>query len=169
MITAKSVLKFGLGLSIVIILNSVFLYGVQLIFNEPQYDSFCEEPRPIMEENSTEEECIAQEGKWQQYHDSEKGWCDVYAKCQGEYEEARKTYNLQTFLVMIVLGLVCVLAGYLWIKPWPIAFGFSYGGLFAFLIGVTKTWGDLHELSRLVLLLIVLGALIYIGYKKFRD
>lgn len=170
---ANTILKIGLGLSIVVILNALFLYGIQLFFNEPRYDKFCN-IGPAAEIRD-EKGCGEQGGVWQNYPEAKKdinapnGFCDMYKKCSQEFEKAQNDFNQKSFFILIVLGLGCALLGYLVIKPWPIAFGFSFGGLFAFFIGVVKNWSNLQEYSRFLILLLALGVLIYIGYKKFKD
>ena len=174
---ANTILKIGLGLSIVVILNALFLYGIQLAFGEPQYEKFCRpELNQIINDQKT---CEEKGGIWQNYPAiknipeaqpvTTSSYCDMFTKCNKEFQDAQNQFNQKSFFVLIILGLGCALLGYLVIKPWPIAFGFSFGGLFAFFIGVIKNWSNLQEYSRFLILLLALGVLIYIGYKKFRD
>lgn len=177
-INSNSVLKLALGLSIVIILNLLFNYGIDLFFKEPKYEDYCS--KVMNQQYYDKASCEAVGGIWQDIP-AEKmpsqvapaspitGYCNASYKCDQELRQADSLYRKNSFLIMIALGFVSCILGFLVIKEWPIAFGFSYGGLIAFFIAAVKYWSNIDDKVRFFALTFVLIGLIAIGYKKSKD
>lgn len=184
-INSNSVLKLALGLSIMIILNLLFNYGIDIFFKEPKFEDYCGSVirRPYPDKTS----CETVGGMWQENIPIEKipsatnaptavgvasavvGYCDATFKCSQELQSADNLYKRNAFLIMISLGFISCVLGFLVFKNWPIAFGFSYGGLIAFFVSAVKYWSSVDDKLRFFSLISILLGLILIGYFKFKE
>ena len=177
-----------LALSIVVVLNLFFNYGVFTFYKEPKFENFClaELTQKVYTEKSS---CEAVGGQWYennnvsidyqgrpmpvkpdpQYQIDQKGWCDPTVKCRQGYDTVRNIYNRNVFIVLIVLGLVSLGLGFLAISASAVANGFLGGGLLSLIVGTVRYWSDMNEYLRFIVLGIALAMLIWLGYKKFSS
>ncbi len=168
--------RWALMIGIVVILNVFFSVVLALAFPAPVYDDFCPRVNVSPTDAAT---CDAQGGEWTAYApvpayadpSSPKmtGYCDMYAKCQKPYQEASDQHALYAFLLMIALGLVALVAGFMPIGSSIVSTGLSYGGVIALVIGSAEYWGTAGNWLRLAIATIGLVALLYIGWRRFRD
>jgi hypothetical protein len=168
--TQPKFVRWALMLGIVIILNIFFTVIVALTYPAPKYDDYC----PNIQSTTTPSDsatCDAQGGVWNNYPESkaQSGYCDMYAKCQKPYEAANDQHALYAFVIMVVLGLVALVAGFIPLGSSIVSSGLSYGGVLAFIIGSIEYWGSAGNWIRLFISAVGLFALIYIGWRRFRD
>ena len=100
--------------------------------------------------------------------DREPGWCDVNYVCNNEFEEAEKPYAKNSFIIIIVLGLIAVIIGS-YLKLTSVSAGIMGGGVLVMIYAAMRFWRNLDEYLRFTILVITLGILIWIGYKKFKK
>ncbi len=150
--------KWALAIGIAIVFNLFENYGIATFSDEPAYSDFCEEtfyPRPAkLDENITQAEFEALNEKQKQ--------------CNEAYNEARKVYDGNVFIILVVLGVIAVLAG-VFIQVQAVASGFLFGGILSVMIGTLRNWSHLADVWRFVILGLVLALLVWIGFKKLKD
>lgn len=165
--------RWAVVLGIVIVLNAFLFVAANLAFTAPEYDEFC----PAASKNlmaNTEAQCVAQDGTWMPYAEplsdaKVTGYCDSYAKCQAPWEDAQSAHALKFFGFMVVAGIIAIAAGVLLTGSSIVSSGLSYGGVLSLIIGSVSYWGDADEIVRLAISGAALIALLYLGWKKFRD
>jgi len=169
-------------LGIVIILNVFFSVVVALAYPAPQYEDYCPNIQPSVTPTDAVA-CDAQGGIWNAYTPSASdasapsatksvsstGYCDMYAKCQKPYQAASDTHALYAFVLTVSLGIVALIAGFMPIGSSIVSSGLSYGGVLAFVIASIQYWGNMGNWIRLAIATVGLVALLYIGWRRFRD
>lgn len=191
----KSLQKIALSLSIVIVLNLSFNAAIGTFYGAPKYEDFCKQEHRKYYDNK--EQCEQVGGEWGAYIDgpyyprsapwpvpakiapppggesndvdAPKEYCNPNKACAKDYESARNLYNRNVFVALVVLGGLSLLAGILVVNVPAVAFGFLYGGLLSLFIGTTRYWSNMSEYLRLVVLILVLGALIWVGYRRLKE
>jgi len=158
----SKILKWVLTIGILVVLNMFFFYGMQTFYGpEPQYADFCEEEflaKPLIEDGERKPS-VAQE---QAHFEKSK-------ECRDEYQAARTSYNRDSFIILIILGLLAVVISFGKFLNEPVSLGLSLGGILAFIIGSAVYWSDMHDYLRFIILTIALLVLIYLGLKKLGD
>jgi hypothetical protein len=168
--------RWALMLGIVVILNVFFTVIVALAYPAPDYNTFC----PQVNVTATDAvACDAQGGVWNTYSPAPvpdvstpkaiNGYCDMYAKCQKPYQIANDTHALYAFVIMIGLGIVALVVGFIPLGSSIVSSGLSYGGVLAFIIGSAEYWGSAGNWIRLGISAVGLIALLYIGWRRFSD
>jgi len=177
--------KVALTLSIVIVLNLLFNYAIFSVYTSPKYDDFCgKETRQYYD---TKDSCESFGGEWVAYNrgpypprpvkitpDGEEfieptEYCDAAASCNKEYGEARNFYNRNVFIMLVSLGTVSFIAGFFFVAVPAVSSGLLFGGLLSMFVGNVRYWSDMNEYLRLIVLVVVLAALIWLGYRKLKD
>lgn len=96
------------------------------------------------------------------------GSCDVDFYCREDFEEAEKPYARNSFIIIIILGLIAVIIGS-YLKLTSVSAGIMGGGVLVMLYAAMRFWRNLDEYLRFAILIVTLAVLIWIGYKKFRK
>lgn len=163
--------RWAVMLGIVIVLNLFFLVARSLVLPEPQYQDYCLAAMATTTPQ-TQDACVTAGGAWQPdltAKDTTTGYCDVTAKCQGDYQKDFDQYQLYSFIVEVGLGVLALLVGIIPLGSSIVSTGLSYGGVVSFIIAGAQYWGDANSWLRLAMSIIALGTLIYIGFKRFHD
>lgn len=164
-----------LGISIAIILALFIGYGINTFYKPPKYENFCDEQiRTII---SSEEECLAVGGQWnvaperiiEENKTVIKGFCNPNYTCEKEYTGKREIYNRNVFIIAVISGLISVIVGGIILKLESVSSGIMGGGVLSIIYGTIRYWGDLADVGRFFILGLVLVALIWIGYRKFKK
>lgn len=183
----SKVLHWILTLAIVVVLNLFFAVAIHLVYKEPAYDTFCAANR-VPQLIETKEACEAPVvgGQWTP-NDARNGvapakiaapetkpavpsgYCDVNYTCGKNFQTAQSLYNRNVFIILVVLGVLSLAAGYVLTASSAVALGLSLGGLVALIIASVRYWSDMDDYLRLIILALALAALIWFGIKKFRD
>jgi hypothetical protein len=168
--------RWAVLLGIVIALNLFFVAARSIVVAEPQYDDYC--PTTV-QPAATEESCTAQDGVWVETPTDPKvtavtkpsmeGYCDLYQKCQPLFDTAREEFEMYAFVLMVGLGVLALIAGVIPMGSSIVSSGLSYGGVLALVIASGGYWDSANELIRLVMSVVALGALLYIGIRRFKD
>lgn len=169
--------RWALMLGIVVVLNIFFIVLVQLALPAPDYATYCpmsNQPAPM---NAAT--CDAAGGTWTDYGmptpdgstkpAAPSGYCDTTTKCQVPYQAASDTHSLYAFALMVGLGILALVIGLTPLGSSIVSSGLSYGGVLAFVIGSASYWGTAGNWIRLLIAAIGLGALLYIGWLRFKD
>ena len=67
------------------------------------------------------------------------------------------------------MGILSIIVGVLPLGSSIVSTGLSYGGVLAFVIAAAQYWHDAATWLQLLISVIALGALIYVGIKRFKD
>lgn len=175
-------IHWALTLGIVIILNLLFNVGLELFVKEPQHADFCTE-RQVRPAVPNQEACLAVGGQWSENVQGKyppapqavtpepvpAGYCNEYFTCQKEYDAARREYNRNAFITLIIAGVIAILAGMFITVSAPVSLGLSWGGVLSLIIGSVRYWSDMNTEVRFIILLVAFAALIWIGIKKIQE
>ena len=71
--------------------------------------------------------------------------------------------------MLVGLGVVSLVIGVFPLGSSIVSGGLSYGGVLAMVIGSAQYWNQAGNWLRLLISFIALVALLYIGFKRFRD
>lgn len=174
--THPKFVRWAVLLGIVIALNLFFVAGRSIVIAEPQYDDYC--PTRV-QPATTESTCVDQGGVWIATPENPEvtavtkpnmeGYCDLYQTCQPLYDDARESYEMYSFALMVGLGVLALIIGVIPMGSSIVSSGLSYGGVLALIIAAGGYWSEAGELLRMLMSLIALGALLYIGVKRFKD
>lgn len=169
-----------LSVAIAIILVLFIAYGINTFYKSPKYDDFCSE-EISMKQAYSEEECLELGGKWEQSitrpiekpiesgEATAEGFCDVQYTCREEYDDAREIYNRDVFFISLVAGLIALIMGGIVLKLESVSIGIMGGGILTIIYGTIRYWGDMSDVYRFIILGVVLGVLIWMGYKKLKS
>lgn len=177
-VTQKSnFVKTSLVVAIVIVMNLFFNYAVSFVYNEPTYDQYIKTPQ-VVETINTQDECVAVGGQWNDYAPvpaptkdnmtPAKGYCDPNYTNQKNYDAARKIYDRNVFITLVVLGIISIVIG-AFVSVAIIPAAFSWGGVLSLIIASIRYWGSADKLIKVLILAVALGVLIWLAIKKFAD
>lgn len=172
-----SFLTWAVAIAIVIITNLFFYYAIATVYHEPKFDAFC----PVRNEQfTTPEQCVAAGGQWSNYQMAPKeiteavktnqplGYCDPNFTCQKTYDAAHSIYNRNVFLVLIIVSIAVMAVG-LFIPVQVLSLGFTWAGVLSLIIASVRYWSDANNVSKLIILALALGALIWLAVKRMKD
>ena len=173
--------RWALMLGIVIILNIFFFEAVQLILPAPTYEAYCPTSQ-VVQNYDTQEACTKVGGQWTNNPVGPKsapaiittpatpaGYCDPQYTCRNQFQSASDLHARNAFIAFVVLGVLALIAGVLPIGSSIVSSGLSYGGVLALVIGSGQYWGNASVWIRFAIALVGLAALLYIGWRRFRD
>lgn len=175
--TFPTIQRIGLALSIIIVLNLFFSYGIRTFYKQPVFDDYCGEQ--LRGSYTSKDACEAVGGRW--YPDGgpkyypggvpvePSAYCDATATCQERFQEVDTVYKRNVFIAMVLLGLVAIIASLTIVTVGAVSTGLLYGGVVALFIGAIQYWSNMDEYLRFVILGITLAVLIVVGYKRLAD
>jgi hypothetical protein len=181
-----------LAFAIAIVLNLFVNYGISVFYESPQYDDFCQDvgkyrpyetgfPIPAQEIASKDscapidvsqelrDDCNEQKA-YISYHYNSTG-CPTEAYCETcgvMFDDVNQKHNSNVFIVLVVIG-VGVIVGGVVIKTETVANGFIIGGIISLIVATMRTWGQLSDIIKFLILGAVLALLIWLGYKKSKG
>jgi hypothetical protein len=167
--------KVSLIVAIVIVLNLFFNYAVSFVYNEPSYDQFIK-PVQVVDQITTKDSCLAIGGQWTESNGVEQiptktnpkisGYCDPNYTNQKNYDAARKVYDRNVFITLVVLGIASILAG-VFVTLSVLAISLSWGGVLSLVIASMRYWNSADKLFKVIILALALCTLIWVAVKKF--
>src|SRR5262249_48174769 len=147
-----------------------------LVLPMPIYDDYC--PTRV-QPAATEAGCKAQSGVWVPTPDdasvtavvkpNPEGYCDLYQTCQPLFDDAMKNYQMYSFIMLVGLGVLALIAGVIPMGSSIVSSGLSYGRVLALIIAAGGYWNDAGNFLKLGISFIALAALIYLGARRFKD
>ncbi|MFA4890314.1 MAG: hypothetical protein WC587_01620 [Candidatus Paceibacterota bacterium] len=181
----KNIKKWVLAISIVVVLNLFFNYGIYTFYKNPKFENFC---KPELNSNfyTTRQACEAVGGLWNENFPKavpmpaapaenvrtgniQTGYCDVYHTCQKDFNKTEAIYNRNVFIILVPLGLISLVVGLLMGISGAVSTGLSFGGILSMIIGSIRYWSDMNDYLRFGLLGVALIILIWLGIRKFKD
>ena len=179
--TQSKVLKWSLVVGIVIVLNLFFNYALSLAYKSPEYETFCPNTAQVVEVVDNKEQCVVLGGQWNENiygiygqpvsieKNAPKGYCDQQFTCRNDYEAARKVYDRNVFVTLVILGALCVAVGSFLKGNMLIGIAFSLAGVLSFIIASIRYWSSADDLIKVIILALALAILIWVAVKKFKD
>lgn len=180
------IIKWVLIAGIVIVLNLFFAFAIKVIYDEPQYDQFCEN-KQVRIIPDTQDSCVALGGQWTEdtyiqktnlregvveppiIKETKGGYCNPDYTCRQDYQSARDLYERNVFVALVVIGVLLIIGSLLITGVEVLSLGFSLGGVLALIIGSMRFWSVMDEYLRVGILGVALIALIWVAVKKFKD
>jgi len=168
--------KWALIIGIVIVLNLFFNYALSLIYGEPKYEDYIKQSQ-VVENIKTKEECLNLGGQWSEGQKMEplktgeevvEGWCDQNYTNQKNYDNARKIYERNVFVTLVVLGVVSLAVG-IFVSNIVLAPALAFGGVLSFIIASMRYWSLAEKGIRVLILFVALASLIGLAIKKFNH
>jgi hypothetical protein len=177
--TRSHFLKWVLAAGIVIVLNMLFNYTIQLFYESPDWQNYCPQEQ-VTVTPTTQEMCVAEGGAWTQntYPEPKSvdinggpvtGYCDINFTCAKEYSTAQESYNLNVFIILVMLGVLAVGASFFVKEYEAVSLGLSLGGVVSFIIGSIRYWTSAPSIVKVLILAAALAVLVYLGIKKINE
>ncbi|MBP9711536.1 MAG: hypothetical protein KBD55_00700 [Candidatus Pacebacteria bacterium] len=175
--TQSKVLKWSLIIGIVIVLNLFFNYALSLVYKSPDYNNYFPQSQ-VVEPVTTKEACLNIGGQWNENtvpqkiegtKEVVKGYCDPNFTKQQEFMAAQKVYDRNVFITLVILGALCVAIGSFLTGNTVISIAMSLAGVLSFIIASMRYWSSADNLIKVIILAIVLGILIWVAMKRFKD
>lgn len=153
-------------LAIALVLAFFVGYGIEVFDPTPNYDQVYRK----FNEFFTEEECLAQEGKWVKDRMPKPVGEDVAVQgfCEANHEKIeleRSQHDKIVFIAAVIAGVLAVVLG-LTLNKDTISTGIVSGGVLLLLYGTIRYWRYANNILKFVLLGITLAILVWIAYKK---
>ncbi|MDZ4296545.1 MAG: hypothetical protein U1A16_04225 [Patescibacteria group bacterium] len=180
MLPALQTLKtVGLALSLIIVLNLFFHFGVQTFYPQPEQENFCPQER-VGRTYADRAACEEVGGRWFEQYPKEvprhvpdgelvlSGYCDAFYTCNQEYQGVREVYDRNVFVILVLAGLAAFGIGYFIHSAEAVSLGLLLGGVLSFIIGTIQYWSRMHDYLRFGILTLVLAVLLWVGYTKLR-
>jgi hypothetical protein len=178
----SNIIKWALIIGIAIVVNLFITYLVDVIYNAPEFTTFCPE-RQVNRAIESEAACLEVGGQWNENVNMKSGefpqeavvvplsssYCDVNYTCSKQFEDAMKVYNRNVFVVFVTLGILLLIGSVYLAGSEAVSLGLSFGGVLALVIGSVRYWSDMDDILRVVILGLALVGLIYVAWKQFRD
>jgi len=169
----KGVLKWALTVGIIIVLNLFFWVAIETAYSSPDYEEYCP-ARQVNEVYEDEASCVAVGGQWNPYAgpktpDQGEGHCYADFTCSQELQAAQENYAQNVFVVLVILGTLSIIGGFMLRMSPAVSAGLSYGGVLTFIIAAMRYWDAAGDLVRLAIVGIALVVLIVVGVKKFKE
>lgn len=171
--------KWAMIVSIAILVNLLLNYTISLFYKAPQYEDFVK-PSQVINNIETEDACLKVGGQWTSNPDNSVGiaqtnknpvplgYCDPNWTGENNFASAQKSYNRNIFITLVVVGIAILIYGAL-SSNIILSLAFSWGGVLSLLVASVRYWGDANNLSKVLILAVALGMLIWVAVKKFGD
>jgi len=188
--------KWAIAIAIAIVFNLFANYAISVFYKAPQYNDFCKEqalrtaqyantPYAYQNEPQTQllrKDCTPVEVRQELKNNcsEQKGYIDyrynatgcpteAYCElCEKQFNDVNQPRNSNIFIILIAVGIIAVIAGFI-VKADAVSTGFLIGGVLSMVIAAIRTWGQLQNVIRLVILGAALVALIWFGYRKAAE
>lgn len=175
------VMNWSLIIAIVVLLVAFVNYGMSFFYPAPEYQDFCEGTQYTVsapDELTTESACLEAEGKWTEYDSPRQvssfradqigtttvsGTCDQDYYCREEFEAADDLHDRNGLIIMLLIGLVVAVLGFLRRPSDVISTAASIAGVIIILSGLARFWDTANDWAQFLLLGSLLIAFIYIA------
>ncbi len=179
--TQNKVLKWGIIIGIIVVLNLFFNYSLSLFYKEPDWNVYFTQPQ-VVEPITIKEDCLKVGGQWtaQNYQYPDKttpvqidsngnpvnGYCNPDYTKQQEFNKIQNDYQRNVFIMLIVLGVISLCIG-VFVPNSIVSIGLSWGGVFSLIIASMRYWTNANNILKVAILAAALFALIWLAIKKF--
>ena len=98
----------------------------------------------------------------------QSGYCETKSTCYENFTLIMSNHDKIVFIVAAIFGILAVVAGMI-LKKEGVNDGFVAGGIILILYGTIRYWQHANDILKFILLGIVLGVLVWIGYKQLDN
>lgn len=189
-------IKRGLITIAIAVIFALFIgYGIEVFHDSPKQEEFCPNVYDILNKEECEtagglwrvQSCaasgIVNEGPASDSESREEtevravkpvpaaasaaaqGYCETRSACYEDFQLIMSRHDKIVFIVAAIFGVLAIIAGMI-LKKEGVNDGFVAGGILLILYGTIRYWQHADDVLKFVLLGLVLGALVWIGYKK---
>lgn len=137
-----------LGIAIAIIFLMFCVFGTKLIYDEPNYEDYCD----------------YQELSKIDYVNDSIYYTQAYQECSDKYDEANKNYSKTMFIISLIFGVLVIAGCTIFISINSISGGLMFGSLMFIIYGTSRYWSYMDDLMRFIVLGAALAVLIYVSY-----
>ncbi len=178
MVSAKNII---LSIAIAIVFMLLGVYGINLFYEEPQYQDFCQDkfarPVPMIKEGfpctpnsdfaSREQQCYNQGNTAINYTYDSNGCPTSFecSTCQKDFDNEMKKWEKTAFISAVIFGIIGIAVGAILFSLESVGAGLMGGGALLILGFSMRVWRNLGDIVRFVILLAALVVLIYLGYR----
>lgn len=170
--------KIILSIAIAILFVLFIAYAIETFYKSPKYEIYCNitmSPPNVFSES----QCGDFGGQWINYSTPQPdytnpkfpinttGYCDMYSKCNAEFQKANDVHSRNIFFITLPVGLITIIAALI-LAIESVSVGFMGGGVFLIVYGTIRYWGYLSDVWRTIMLGFALAVLVWIGYKKLK-
>lgn len=168
--------QIAVAIAVAILFALFIILLTDLVYEEPKYSDYCENgfkpipvtpiEKPCYEYGEEYQQCVREGGvvRWA-LNESD---CRIFDRCDFcnlEYQDARKVYTRNVFLIAGIIGLASIFIGTLW-KIEFLGTGFMFGGIILLFYATVRFFGDADKLLRVIIVFAELLIVIWIGYRK---
>jgi hypothetical protein len=167
--------KVIISIGIAILFVMFVAYAVESSYPSPKYERYCNITQNIDYQNKTI--CEANNGTWTDYNPKpvaspgqpvQQGYCDLYTKCNTEYQNINEKYNRNVFFISLAIGIIILLISFIPSLE-QISLGTMSGALLLIIYGTIRYWGSLSNIWKTIMIGFALVVLIWISYKKLNK
>ena len=168
--------EVAITIGIAVLFSALVLVTIEAIYQRPTYEQFCKDTlmyaKPIPAQDNctydyTNENVCYTKGENPKFDVNEKGCryvtgCDP---CNKDFDAAQKRYTNTVFYILAVIGAIAIIFG-VYYKIEFLGTGFMFSGIFLLFYGTVQNFGELGRWTRPIVLLLELGLVMFIAYKK---
>jgi hypothetical protein len=153
----KSFIGWMFVIALAVLINVFTFQAAALVFENPQYDEFCESrPAPLLDRDAVSEEEILK-------HEAE------FRACNDAYQIASDLFEKQISITLLIIHSVLLIVA-LYVTRVPIlSRALGLGAVIGLIIALMRYWSHAEELLRLGVLGLIIILLITIGLKTFKE
>ncbi|HUD04057.1 MAG TPA: hypothetical protein VMR73_01010 [Candidatus Paceibacterota bacterium] len=159
------IIKWSLIVGIVIVLNLFFNYALSLVFQAPDYNTFCMQEQVVPTINN-QTLCVSAGGQW---NGGTPGYCNSQFTCSNKYQAAQNVYERNVFVSLVALGVIIIIASAFIKGVEVLSLSLSLGGVLSFIIASMRYWSSADNFIKVAILGVALVGLIWLAIKKFKD
>jgi len=157
--------NIALGIAVIILTSFVTIYGIDLIYTQPDYNNYCDESTNLFVNDSAQ--CITAGGFWNSYTGSPKpseGYCDLQYYCRQDYDAAMKAHYKHVFYLALPIGVAVLIAGAVFFGLESVGAGLMGGGIVTLIYGAGGYWQYAQNWLKFLISLAGLVVVIYFAY-----
>lgn len=156
----------AIGIAIIILTSFVTIYGMDLLYPQVDYNTYCNMSNNVFINNS--QQCVAAGGFWNPSMAAPKpvdsGYCDLQYYCSQAYNTASEARSRHIFFVALPLGIVIIVVGAIFFGLESVGAGLMGGGIVTLIYGAGGYWRYAQQWMKFGLSLLGLVAVIYFAY-----
>lgn len=174
----SSIIKWALIIGIVIVVNLFINYAISMVYTAPDYNKYCPQTQ-VIKEVTDQKTCVDNGGQWNPNTNyvpvikgditESVGYCDQQFVCRTDYEESRKVYERNIFVILVTLGITLVALSFVLAFNWILSVSSAMAGILSIIIASMRYWGEADNWLRVLILFVALCSLIYFAVRKFKN
>jgi len=163
-----------ISIGIAILFVMFVAYATETIYPSPRYENYCNQSKIAPIEYTNQTICEASNGTWIPQDiqcikaPCVQGYCDLYQRCQQEFQNAQEPYNRNVFFISLIIGIIVLIISFIPSLE-QISLGAMAGALLLIIYGTIRYWGVLSNIWKTIMIGFALAVLVWISYKKLKE